>query len=666
MRIFRVLGCELLERRILMHGEPLPTSGDIDGNGQVDNFDINQISAHWGSDNPVADANHDGSVNIFDTNAVSAAWGTLPHGTDLVKQDEHLELLSVFPRTDATDIAIHDGDWNDPAIWYDGTVPTAGEKVLLLSNVELSAADAADVTWIRVENDFDIAGGSLAVGTLMGTPTSHLDIEGGTVQFFGALDTATDPYEFGIGMVWHGSAEIHDAAFSTAPGSPDRGHVMFMHNPNVGVYDSSFTDLGRSRKDIAITDPDGQGGGLENVRGRYALHFHRTGYDTPAIVENCTIVNPSSWGVVNHESYVNVYDTTVTGAFGAAFMVETGTELGTFTRCTAIDVDGAYRPGQLDEDHAEVFGLAANNDVAYTGAGFWSNSRTVTFDGNYVENAKDSAYFILARSPTQDTPFTFINNAANNADRLALVIWAGGGLPDDTTTGQSLVAHNILHGAVSLGYTGHVDFIDNQIIGPGNLATSWRGPFTTGVAHSGVSYNHRWIDNTITDWSIGIVLGSEGYNQVQGGYYDNFVVDIRIFNTQENRPREIVMAGLQFGDKADWHIEMDPEFFSYDFSGAYKIWAYANSYPPPNVAPIFTTSGLGADSKVYLDGDLLAFDVQAADFSWDLLRYPEYWGKTTSDLEDQGLIVGGVALPDGAQYHLPKVRGVIVDELMAG
>lgn len=119
---------ETLERRDLLHG--VAPSGDVTGDGQVNVFDSNLVAAQWGTDNPVADANHDGSVNIFDINQVSADWGKLPHGTDAVKQGEHLALLSLLPRQEATDIAIHDGDWSDPNVWYDGTVPQAGEKVL--------------------------------------------------------------------------------------------------------------------------------------------------------------------------------------------------------------------------------------------------------------------------------------------------------------------------------------------------------------------------------------------------------------------------------------------------------------------------------------------------------------------------------------------------------
>jgi Planctomycete extracellular len=49
--------------------------GDANGDGVVNIFDINLVSAHWGEMGPLGDANHDNMVNIFDINLVSANWG---------------------------------------------------------------------------------------------------------------------------------------------------------------------------------------------------------------------------------------------------------------------------------------------------------------------------------------------------------------------------------------------------------------------------------------------------------------------------------------------------------------------------------------------------------------------------------------------------------------
>ena len=53
----------------------LPTPGDVNFDGFVDIFDINLVSANWGSPGgPTGDANGDGNVDIFDINLISANW----------------------------------------------------------------------------------------------------------------------------------------------------------------------------------------------------------------------------------------------------------------------------------------------------------------------------------------------------------------------------------------------------------------------------------------------------------------------------------------------------------------------------------------------------------------------------------------------------------------
>ena len=65
-----------------------------------------------------------------------------------------------------------------------------------------------------------------------------------------------------------------------------RGHIMFMHNPDVDVRYVQFDHLGRTRKDIHVTngfnDPMNPG---TNPRGRYAMHVHRSGKDDTSAVQ---------------------------------------------------------------------------------------------------------------------------------------------------------------------------------------------------------------------------------------------------------------------------------------------------------------------------------------------------------------------------------------------
>ncbi len=51
------------------------TTGDANGDGTVDIFDINLVSSNWGTAGPAGDVNHDGTVDIFDINLISSNWG---------------------------------------------------------------------------------------------------------------------------------------------------------------------------------------------------------------------------------------------------------------------------------------------------------------------------------------------------------------------------------------------------------------------------------------------------------------------------------------------------------------------------------------------------------------------------------------------------------------
>ena len=49
-------------------------AGDVNLDGVVNIFDVNTVSAYWGTAGPQGDANGDGIVNIFDINLISANW----------------------------------------------------------------------------------------------------------------------------------------------------------------------------------------------------------------------------------------------------------------------------------------------------------------------------------------------------------------------------------------------------------------------------------------------------------------------------------------------------------------------------------------------------------------------------------------------------------------
>ena len=155
-----------------------------------------------------------------------------------------------------------------------------------------------------------------------------------------------------------------------------RAHVMFMHNPNVVVKNAGFYNLGRTDKNKLIDDPgqnvDGTTGSGTNPRGRYALHFHRTGSDDwngkAAIAQGNAVVGSPGWGIAHHDSYANIEDNVVFDVVGAGISAEAGNEIGTWRNNITIKTTG-------DDRHQPDLGPSSNRvnrfDFGFNGEGYW-------------------------------------------------------------------------------------------------------------------------------------------------------------------------------------------------------------------------------------------------------------------------------------------------------
>jgi len=113
---------------------------------------------------------------------------------------------------------------------------------------------------------------------------------------------------------------------------------------------AAFNGLGRTDKNQPIDNPklDAQGrliaGSGENPRGRYSVHFHRTGTlatKPAAIVTGCAVVDSPGWGFVNHSSHVDFQNNVAFNVFGSGFVTEAGDEVGSFRRNLAIRSKGS-------------------------------------------------------------------------------------------------------------------------------------------------------------------------------------------------------------------------------------------------------------------------------------------------------------------------------------
>jgi hypothetical protein len=155
-----------------------------------------------------------------------------------------------------------------------------------------------------------------------------------------------------------------------------RGHVMFMHNPNVIVQNAGFYNLGRTDKNKLIDDPeqnvDGTKGNGTNPRGRYSLHFHRTGTDdwngTAAIAKGNAIVGSPGWGISHHASHVNLEDNVVFDVVGAGIAAEAGNEIGSWRNNITIKTTGDE---YLDPDLGPTSRRVNRFDFGFNGEGYW-------------------------------------------------------------------------------------------------------------------------------------------------------------------------------------------------------------------------------------------------------------------------------------------------------
>ncbi|GAB4523107.1 MAG: hypothetical protein Tsb0014_00330 [Pleurocapsa sp.] len=155
-----------------------------------------------------------------------------------------------------------------------------------------------------------------------------------------------------------------------------RGHVMFMHNPNVVVQNAGFYSLGRTDKNKLIDDPsqnvDGTQGYGTNPRGRYSLHFHRTGadnpYGNPAVAKGNAVVGSPGWGIAHHDSHALLEDNVVFDVVGTGIAAEAGNEIGTWRNNITIKTTGDddWRTSlQPKSDRVNRF------DFGFNGDGYW-------------------------------------------------------------------------------------------------------------------------------------------------------------------------------------------------------------------------------------------------------------------------------------------------------
>ncbi len=218
------------------HGTVDDTTGDSHGDHSSDGGHNNHSDGH------VPPPTSPDQVEAY-VAAVRAQEDGHAHGDDAGKATEHMELLDLVPRSEATHIAIGDGDWFDPGTWYEGRIPDAGSHVLIPEGISVTYAGESDESLFSVRVDGELsfahdANSKILIDTMVVSPTGRLEI--GTeenpisqdvdveivIANNGDIDTGWDPMLLSRGVISHGSVEIHGAektSFVTVADAPMAG-----------------------------------------------------------------------------------------------------------------------------------------------------------------------------------------------------------------------------------------------------------------------------------------------------------------------------------------------------------------------------------------------------------------------------------------------------------
>lgn len=197
-----------------------------------------------------------------------------------------------------------------------------------------------------------------------------------------------------------------------------RGHVMFMHNNDVDVRFVAFNELGRTDKSrLALNGSEFPTLLADsNVKGRYPMHFHRTGVNNirhPGIAVGNAVFSSPGWGYVHHDSNAIMHDNAAYNTFGAGFVAETGNEIGAWSNNIAIYAKGTGWASPKNGNDV------ANFDMGKTGSGFYFQGRMVEAFNN-IASSTNSGFTYFHRGRYEDVKQDLDGNIPFNAAIFSL------------------------------------------------------------------------------------------------------------------------------------------------------------------------------------------------------------------------------------------------------
>jgi len=437
-----------------------------------------------------------------------------------------------------------------------------------------------------------------------------------------------------------------------------RGHVMFMHNPDVEVQNAGFYNLGRTDKNRLADDPgenvDGSPGYGTNPRGRYALHMHRTGAEdinsTPSLVKGNAIVGSPGWGIVHHDSHAVLEDNVVFDVVGSGIAAEAGNELGAWRNNITIKTTGDDNPKATFDNEARVplFDMGFNGEgywvqgaaqvdmvdnIAISAAGGGINifsgvdgiSRVREADTIAVKNMSPEQQSVLSQASFDNDPDTldvtnvplrrlsgfesynsdmgmiFWNHMRNNDGQLG---FQGPSLKEAHDV-RSLVDDfklwNIYGEGIFTQYSSQIDFVDGLIVGdPDNPV-----PFKRGINGDGRGYgiglnplsqDLLFKDIRVEGFEHGVKLPWEGPNDGGVPFLGSRIEDSYLANNTHNLSKQ-----KSFGNS-----ETFPDYF--------EVINTTFDVSPTNIAPVadFAYESVGNQGVVLFDASA-SFDSDPPD-----------------------------------------------------
>ena len=472
----------------------------------------------------------------------------------------------------------------------------------------------------------------------------------------------------------------------------ERGHIMFMHNDDVHVDGAGFYGLGRTDKRIPIDDTtstpllDSSGQQIvlngvpqvqithigTNPRGRYAVHFHRTGVDEgddPATISDSAVVDTPGWGIVNHSSNVDVDGNVVFNAVGAAYVTEAGDEIGRFDGNIAIHSVGSG--GGID-DRIDV------QDFGHEGNGFWLQGGNVSVMNNIVAGQRGEAYVFYALGLNQsglgvtgipiddlvDSSWVPANwpYSTVDVDSVAIRLFKGNiafasgmGLalrytkPAMPNVIQDFTAFDVATGVESF-YTTDTIFKDVTLIGDVDA------PHGTAFANSDVTHDITYDHVTAVGWDIGIATPNDGRSDIIGGEFDDVT---GILVQPAIRSNHIVnITGAQFGTLSAAALGARQQL---DVDAVDEFLAAAG-----DVTKLYDDGDL-RPGAITIDGQQVYFPEQAADYvpfssstTGGVPVPAEFIDKTNAQLfAEYGLTIGGYVVPLSASASNPRINALL-------